>query len=63
MKRKLLRGAVNGKTTIALALSAVMTMGMIPSVYAADVSTIKDIPNGWSRKAVEKAVENVYRNN
>ena len=58
MKRKLLRGAVNGKTTIALALSAVMTMGMIPSVYAADVSTIKDMPNGWARKAVEKAVEN-----
>ena len=58
MKRKLLRGAVNGKTTIALALSAVMTMGMIPSVYAADVSTIKDIPNSWARKAVEKAVEN-----
>lgn len=58
MKRKLLRGAVNGKTTIALALSAVMTMGMIPSVYAADVSTIKDMPNSWARKAVEKAVEN-----
>ncbi len=58
MKRKLLRGTVNGKTTIALALSAVMTMGMIPSVYAADVSAIKDMPNGWARKAVEKAVEN-----